>query len=137
MTAYIGVASAAHVRLGEAGGFMQLCHGKSAPLSRLGSGDRIFYYAPAETMGGNDRVMAFTAAGRVRQNPVYPVDMGNGFTPFRRDVDWERTKPAPIHPLLDKLDLTRGKKHWGAAFRFGLVRITDHDAEIILGAMIS
>jgi hypothetical protein len=32
---WIGVASRNHVRMGMAGGFCQLCHGKAAPMRRL------------------------------------------------------------------------------------------------------
>ena len=38
---WIGVASAEHVERGIQDGFMQLCHGKEAPLRRLQPGDRI------------------------------------------------------------------------------------------------
>ena len=47
MTKYwIGVASRDRARMGMAGGFCQLCHGKAAPMRRLKSGDRIIYYSP-------------------------------------------------------------------------------------------
>lgn len=35
MKSWIAVASAEHVRSGRAQGFMQVCHGKAAPLRRL------------------------------------------------------------------------------------------------------
>jgi len=56
MTQYwIGVASAEHVRRGRAGGFMQLGHGKQAPLRRVKPGDRIVYYSrPSFSAGRTD-----------------------------------------------------------------------------------
>lgn len=40
---WIAVASAEHARRGREGGFMQVCHGKAAPLRRMGAGDRVAY----------------------------------------------------------------------------------------------
>lgn len=133
--AWIGVASGDHVAKGRAGGFMQVCHGKRGPLARIRPGDRIFYYSPSTEMGGGERLQSFTAAGNVRAGEPYLFDMGGGFTPFRRDVDWREASAAPIAPLLDRLDLTRGNRNWGYVFRFGIVRITERDADIIDDAM--
>ena len=36
---WVAVASAEHVRLGRSQGFMQVCHGKAAPLRRIQPGD--------------------------------------------------------------------------------------------------
>ena len=43
---WIAVASAEHVRRGREGGFMQVCHGKAAPLRRIQPGDGVVYYSP-------------------------------------------------------------------------------------------
>ena len=134
MTAWIGVASADHVARGRAGGFMQVCHGKSGPLSRIRPGDDIIYYSPSTEMGGGERVQSFTAAGRVVDRDSYPFDMSNS-VPRRRDVAWLDTKPAPIQPLLDHLEFTQGKRNWGYVFRFGVVKISDADRDEILAAM--
>jgi hypothetical protein len=135
VTAWIGLASADHVTRGRTGGFMQVCHGKSGPLSRIRPGDDIIYYSPSTEMGGGARVQSFTAAGRVVDRDAYRFDMGNGFVPTRRDVDWFDTKPAPIQPLLDQLEFTRGKQNWGYVFQFGVVKISDADRDAILAAM--
>lgn len=37
--------------------------------------------------------------------------MGGGFKPFRRDAEWFDADYAPIEPLLEMLDFTRGKKN--------------------------
>jgi hypothetical protein len=39
MKHWLAVASAEHVRRGQAEGFMQVCHGKAAPLKRIQPGD--------------------------------------------------------------------------------------------------
>ncbi len=136
MTGYwIGVASAEHVRRGRGGGFMQLGHGKAAPLKRVKPGDRIVYYSPAVTLGGKDKLQAFTAIGTVNDGEPYVGDMGKGFKPYRRDVDWAKAEEAPIAPLLNKLEFTAGKTNWGYKFRFGLFPISAADFKLIAAAM--
>jgi hypothetical protein len=135
MTAWIGVASADHVARGRAGGFMQVCHGKSGPLSRIRPGDDIIYYSPSTEMAGGERIQSFTAAGRVAESDAYRFVMSNGFVPTRRIVDWLETKMTPIQPLLELLEFTRGKRNWGYVFRFGVVKISEHDRDVILDAM--
>jgi hypothetical protein len=135
MKNWIAVASAEHVRLGKADGFMQVCHGKAAPLRRISPGDRVAYYSPTVTFGGKDKLQAFTALGVVKAGIPYPFAMEEGFCPFRRDVDWLATQEAPIHPLLSRLDFTAGQRNWGANFRHGLFAIHDHDLRVIAGAM--
>ena len=44
---WIAVASAEHVGIGRVQGFMQVCHGKAAPLRRVLPGSRVVYYSPA------------------------------------------------------------------------------------------
>ena len=136
MTSYwIGVASAEHVRRGRAEGFMQLGHGKVAPLKRVKPGDRIVYYSPAEKIGGKDKLQSFTAIGTVKAGEPYVGVMGGGFRPYRRDVAWAKAKEAPIAPLLDKLEFTAGKTNWGYKFRFGLFSISAADFHLIANAM--
>lgn len=132
---WIAVASAEHVRRGRAGGFMQVCHGKAAPLRRMQPGDRVAYYSPTESFGGKDRAQSFTAIGVVQDREPYPFDMGGGFVPFRRDVIWMGGAETPIHPLLDQLEFSAGQRNWGYQLRFGLFAISDHDIELIAQAM--
>ena len=132
---WLAVASAEHVRRGRAAGFMQVCHGKGAPLRRVQPGAGIVYYSPTETLGCNDGLRAFTALGRVRDAEPYQFDMGNGFRPFRRYVDWAEADETPIRPLLDRLDFTAGKPNWGYQLRFGLIEVGAHDFAVIAEAM--
>lgn len=133
--AWMAVASAEHVRRGRAGGFMQVCHGKAAPLRRVRPGDRVVYYSPTDRFGGSDRLQAFTAIGSALPGEPYAFDMGGGVIPFRRDVAWWPADEVPIRPLLDRLDLTAGLRNWGHPFRFGLVQVSAGDFERIAREM--
>jgi hypothetical protein len=133
---WIGVASRDHVLRGVAGGFCQLGHGKAAPLKRLASGDWIAYYSPRESYPDGPPLQAFTAIGEVLAGEPYSADMGGGFMPTRRDVRFrKRAREAPIRPLLDSLELTKGKASWGAAFRRGLVEVSHDDFARIAESM--
>jgi hypothetical protein len=132
---WIAVASAEHVRRGRQGGFMQVNHGKAAPLRRIKPGDGIVYYSPSTVLGEKDGLQSFTAIGTVREGEPYQGDMGGGFTPFRRVVDWAKAEEAPIKPLLEQLDFTKGKSNWGYQLRFGLFEIDEHDFWRIVEAM--
>lgn len=132
---WVAVASAEHVRLGRSQGFMQVCHGKAAPLRRVRPGDRVVYYSPSTAFGGKDRLQAFTALGVVRPGEPYEHDMGGGFVPFRRDVDWFDAAQAPIKPLPDRLSFSAGMRNWGYPLRFGLLAISAVDMDLIAAAM--
>lgn len=136
MTQYwVAVASADHVRRGRSEGFMQVNHGKAAPLRRIRPGDGVVYYSPATVMGGTDRLQSFTAIGFVREGEPYAADMGGDFIASRRDVDWIEAGEAPIRPLLGALDFTRDKPNWGYALRYGLFTISAGDFSRIGSAM--
>jgi hypothetical protein len=136
MTKYwIGVASRDHVRIGAAGGFCQLCHGKAAPLRRLKVGDRIIYYSPGERMPSGAPVQAFTAIGEVAAGEPEAHNMGGGFVPYRRDVAFYKASDAPIKPLLPLLSFTRDRPQWGIVLRRGIFAIDRMDYDIIADAM--
>jgi hypothetical protein len=86
-------------------------------------------------MGEAHPCRSFTALGTVLERQPYRHDMGGGFIPYRRDVAWDKTEAAAIHPPLDHLDFTRGKRNWGYMLRFGLFFISGHDMAIIEAAM--
>ena len=132
---WIAVACAEHARRGRALGIMQVCHGKGAPLRRLAAGDGVAYYSPTASLGGKEKLQAFTAIGRVADERSYQADLGAGFRPFRRDVRYAEGQEALILPLLDRLVLTSGKRNWGYAFRFGLVEVGAADFAVIAEAM--
>lgn len=132
---WLAVASAEHVRMGREAGFMQVCHGKTAPLRKVNPGDRIVYYSPTVEFRGKGKLQAFTAIGVVKAGEPYAFDMGGGFRPFRRDVAWFESHEAPILPLLEVLDFTAGQQNWGYQLRFGLFAISDLDWHLIAAAM--
>lgn len=135
---WIAVASAEHARRGCAlpqQGFMQVCHGKCAPLKRVQPGDRVAYYAPSTVMGGKDRLQSFVSIGVVKPGDPYAFDMGGGFVPFRRDVTYVPAQEAPIAPLLDHFEFVQDRAHWGQKFRFGLFKVSDSDMRLIATAM--
>lgn len=133
---WIGVVHKNHVQRGVEGGFAQLSHGKEAPMNRIRPGDWLIFYSPKTGFDGTS-LMAFTALGSVADRAPYPGDMGlvAGATPMRRDIDFLPTDDAPIRPLLDQLDLTRGQKNWGMKMRTGLLEISHHDFQIVAEAM--
>lgn len=132
---WIAVACAEHVRRGVAGGFMQVSHGKAAPLRRIEPGDRIVYYSPTETMGGRDRLQRFTAIGVVQAGDVEQADMGGGFLPFRRRVRYFKARAAPISPLLDRPGFALAGPGWGGRLRLGLLSIDEASMDAIAKAM--
>jgi hypothetical protein len=132
---WIGVVSRAHVRIGVEGGFIQLNHGKQAPLRRLHAGDGLVIYSPRTSYPDGEPLQAFTAIGVVISGDIYQVEMSPGFAPYRVDVRFTACREAPIRPLIDDLSFIKDKARWGGAFRFGLVRIPAIDFELIAGAM--
>ena len=55
---------------------------------------------------------------------------------WRRKVDWdESATAAPITPLLDVLELTRGIRNWGLQLQKGHLALTAHDFRIIAHEM--
>lgn len=135
MNYWLAVASADHVSRGFHGHFMQVCHGKKGPLSRIKPGDGIVYYSPSRVFGKKDGLKAFTAIGYVCDGEPYQYDMGAGFIPFRRDVRWVSHTELSIVPLLDVLDFTSSNKNWGYQLRFGILALNEHDFSIILNRM--
>ena len=132
---WIGVVSRAHVMIGVKGGFIQLNHGKKAPLARMRAGDALVMYSPRTDYPEGEPLQAFTAIGTVRSGEIYQVEMSPDFKPFRVDVKFEKCREAPIKPLVARLSFIADKAHWGAKFRFGQVKIPEKDFALIARAM--
>jgi hypothetical protein len=132
---WIGVASKDHVDNAIAGGFTQLNHGKAAPLERMRAGDGYLFYSPRTAYPDGAPLQAFTAIGRIRTGTVYQATLSEDFHPFRIDVVYLPARPAPIKPLIAQLTFIRSKTHWGAAFRFGMLRVPEVDFALIATAM--
>jgi len=133
---WIAVASKDHVMTGVANRFMQANHGKRSPLRRVSPGDRIIYYSSKLTYGEETACQAFTAIGEVKEGEIYTADMGNGFMPARRDVEFYDCVDVSIRPLIPDLQFIKDKQHWGYMFRFGFFEIFREDYERIAQKML-
>ena len=132
---WIGVVSRSHVQLGVQGDFVQLGHGKRAPLERLRAGDGLVTYSPRTSYPDGEALQSFTAIGIVISGEIYQVEMSPGFKPYRVDVSYLDCREAPIRPLVERLSFIRSKTHWGAAFRFGRLEIPADDFALVARAM--
>jgi hypothetical protein len=132
---WIGTVSRSHVQRGVRGGFIQLNHGKKAPLQRMGRGDVLAMYSPRVDYPDGEPLQAFTALGIVKSGEVYQVQMSEGFNPYRIDIEFLQAMEAPIRPLIPGLSFIKDKTHWGAAFRFGYIKATAADMDLIAAAM--
>lgn len=156
---WIGVVSQDHVEAAVAQGFVQLGHGNARPLERMQPGDGFAFYSPRTTYPAGAPLQAFTAIGRIANGPIYASNATEGARTsapanaadrapanaaendaerepaFRRNATYFHAWPAPIKPLLLRLSFIRSKTHWGAAFRFGLIRIPREDFAAIATAM--
>ena len=132
---WVGVVSREHVELGVKSGFIQLGHGKEAPLRRLRAGDALVMYSPRTRYPAGEPLQAFTAIGVVSTGKIYQVEMMDDFKPYRVDVTFLKAREAPIKPLVNGLSFIKNKTHWGAAFRFGQIKIPARDFKLIAKAM--
>ncbi|MFT4148185.1 MAG: EVE domain-containing protein [Micrococcaceae bacterium] len=136
MTNYwINVVSKNHVSRGVTGGFTQANHGKPHMLKKMQRGDWIIFYSPKTEFNGNEKLQAFTAIGQIIDDEPYQVQISPNFHPYRRKVSFKNAHDTPIRPLIDKLDFIENKTHWGYKFRFGVIKISEHDFHVIAQAM--
>ena len=132
---WIGVVSRQHVHLGVEGKFIQLNHGKKAPLQRLRAGDGVVMYSPRTAYPDGELLQSFTAIGVICSGEVYQVKMTKDFEPYRVEVTFFKAKETPIKPLIEALSFIKNKTRWGAAFRFGHLRVPAEDFMLIAKAM--
>ncbi len=135
MRYWIGIASRDHVQNGVRDGFLQLGHGKRAPVKRLQKGDYIVYYSPRATFPDGEPLRAFTAIGKVLDDEPELTEQTASFHPYRRRVRYLKSREIPIAPLLPELALTRERKNWGIVFRRSSIEITKDDFDVIRAAM--
>ncbi|MFC4102088.1 EVE domain-containing protein [Paenibacillus xanthanilyticus] len=133
---WVGVVSASHVERAVTGGFVQVCHGKAAPLRRMRAGDGFVYYSPRTDMTNGKPLQAFTAIGQVAGEHVYEYRMSDTFVPFRREVNFISCQEVKIADLLQQLSFTRGNRNWGHQFRFGHFEIGIADFLTIARSMV-
>lgn len=132
---WIGVVSREHALRGAEGGFIQLNHGKKAPLQRVRADDGVAIYSPRTAYPDGEVLQHFTAIGRVVSGEIYQVAMTEQFKPYRVKVKYFAAKEAPIKPLIAHFSFIRNKERWGTAFRFGHVSIPRADFMLIAATM--
>jgi len=134
-TYWIGVVPKEDADHAIVGSYTEVNHGKAGPLERMHAGDGFAFYSPRTQYPGGEVLQAFTAIGRVRNGIVYQAEVPAPQRPFRLAVDYLPAAPAPIRPLLESLTFIKSKTHWGAAFRFGQLKIPANDFALIAEAM--
>lgn len=139
---YIICVSLEHAKHGIIWGFIQSNHGKSTNIKRLKTGDGVLiysskhYFTPDNTV--ENKLQSFTALGYVQDEELYQGDMGWGFTPFRRNIDFiKEIHHTPISPLLYDLEFVKDVKKWGFPLMYGFLEISRHDFELIVSKMTS
>jgi predicted RNA-binding protein len=134
---WIIVASRDHVRDGVAEGIAQTCHGNASPLQKMHKDDWLIYYSPKAEMGKDDRCQSLTAIGRLQDEHIYQQDMGSGFVPFCRKVEFQDCHEVSFLPMISELSFIRDKQRWGVPFRYGMLEIPEQDFRFIARHMLS
>jgi hypothetical protein len=132
---WMGVVHRDHALRGVSQGIAQTNHGAKFGVARMAPGDGFVYYSPKDVYPDGHSLRAFTAIGTVAPGEVWQAEQGD-FRPWRRKVDWDGSaEAAPITPLLDVLDLTRGIRNWGLQLQKGHLELSEHDFGIIASQM--
>jgi predicted RNA-binding protein len=133
---WIGVVSEDHVRIGQREGIAQLGHGKSNPLARMKQGDYLIYYSPYLTLEDKAPFRKFSALGRIMSESPYRDKGGDGFKPFKVDMEYLPGTDVEVEPLIDALSFIKSKMHWGYPFRAGHFEISKADFDLIAALML-
>lgn len=128
---WIAVASKEHAMWGLSGGYIQVNHGKQAPLKRIQQRDWVIVYSPKLAMEGDVKCQCFTAIGQASDEEIYQFQMTADFIPFRRNIKFYECKETSILPLINDLTFILNKKSWGFPFRFGFFEISETDFKLI------
>ncbi len=139
---YVICVSIEHAERGIAWGFIQSSHGKASNIKKLRTGDEILIYSSKYTSTPENteenKLQAFTALGYVRDEELYQGDMGSGFTPFRRNIDFIKgVNMIPIIPILEQLEFIKDVKKWGFPLMYGFLQISENDFSLIRSKMIT
>ena len=135
MKYFIICASKDHVMDGVKSGIAQAGHGRKDHMSKLSKGDWIICYSSKDAFEGGDIYQKFTAIGKVIDEQPYQPKVKSGFKPYRRNVDYKKSKDADIRPLLEHLSFIKNKKRWGFYLISGFREIPEHDFNVIKEAM--
>jgi len=124
------------VKRGVEGGFTQACHGKKGPLQKMKEGDGIIFYSSKQKMEGKSICQNFTAMGTIKDSEVFQHQMTPNFVPWRRRVNFEKTREIPIKDLIPKLKFIKNKEKWGGVFRYGFLQIPEEDFLLVSSQML-
>jgi EVE domain len=133
---WVATVSKEHTMRGVAGSFIQVCHGKQAPLKRMKKRDYIIVYSSKITIEGKEKCQSFTAIGQVKDDEVYQFQMTENFKPFRRNIEFLGCLESSIIPLINDLEFIPNKKSWGYPFRFGFFEIKEKDFNLIASKIL-
>lgn len=134
MSAWLGVASAEHVRRGVDLAIAQIGHGKRAGLARMSVGDTLAYYSPVERLGDRTPLRQFTAIGTIADEVIWQADEGD-FKPFRRRVAFAEVQAVRVQDVTSRLRLT-ATPNWGYQLRRGLVPLHAGDVAVLHETML-
>ncbi|MEO5950469.1 MAG: EVE domain-containing protein [Candidatus Saccharimonadales bacterium] len=135
MKYWINVVSSDHVQRGIEGGFTQANHGKPGALRKMNRGDWLIFYSPKTKFENGEPLQTFTALGEIIDDEPYQSEVNSSFNPWRRNVQFENIREAPIKPLIESLDFIENKIQWGYKFRFGVIEISERDFTTIKHAL--
>lgn len=101
----------------------------------MSAGDGFVYYSPKESYPDGPILRAFTGIGLVGASGIWQADEGE-WQPWQCQVDFDRSaREAPIRPIIEALELSRGKQNWGLQLQKGHLEISPHDFGIIAAEM--
>jgi len=130
MKHWIAVISLEHAQIAAASGFLQVCHGKAAPLKATRAGDAFFIYCSKTQMTDGKPLKQIAFHGHFMDDRVYQVEQFAGFHPWRKDVRFDRQFQTIALLSVKGLELTRNP-HWGMLARRGFFEISAHDAALL------
>jgi len=130
MKHWIAVISLEHAQIAATSGFLQVCHGKAAPLKATRAGDEFFIYCPKTRMKDGKSLKQIAFRGHFKDDRVYQVEQFPGFHPWRKDVCFDGQFQALALLSVEGMELTRNP-HWGMLARRGFFEISAHDAALL------
>ncbi len=137
MKYWISVATQEHTQRGQAGEFLQIGHGKRAPLARIKKDDWVIFYAPKVSLNDKTPVEAFISIGQVEEGKITKVTVNEHYQPYRRPFHYLSSNPTDIKPLIDQLKFIPDKKNWQFTLRHGLIGISKDDFGLISEALLA
>lgn len=134
MRHWVAVISREHASIAAGSGFLQVCHGKAAPLRQTGAGDEVFIYCPRTEMGKGALLRTVEYHCVFRDDVIYQVEQFPGFRPFRKDVTFSKNLCAVVLKNVAGLQFS-SNSGWGMLTRRGFFEIGLSDAALLRTAM--